>query len=258
MQSRSRLGVVGIAIYAVFAFLNNPARACLRDTLDDRAVQWSTLIVMADLTQVHDPVPLPSDAKPSNFQYQMYDFKVTSPIDGAGKVGDSFTVVRFLDGPGTLKSSICGQAFTPRQVGKSFLLMLRPESDVQWADRENAPDPRTADFHALKAYMVVHLELASDLGQDGIDDAKYTVTSTRTAEAQFKDADAKLQIQTLVNAQDDTEESQAEKAILDMGPKAIPALKAYMSQVDEDGQARIRRVIRQLAPPSVLGSIHEH
>jgi hypothetical protein len=257
--------VVAAVVIGLLIASSMPASACLRDALDDRAVEWSTLIVMANLTAVHDPQAVASiTSRPSgsnsagSTQFQTYDFQVTSNIDGQSKPGDTLHVIRFITDTDTSKSSICGQAFTPRMVGKSFFLMLCPEADLRWSDREKGPDPRTAELHAMNAFMVVHLELASDLGQDGLDDAKYTVTSTRAAEAQFKPDDAKIQVQTLVNAQDDTEESQAEHALLEMGPKAIPTLKAFMSQLDEEGQSRIQKVIRQLSPPSILGAIHEH
>jgi hypothetical protein len=258
--------VVAAGVIGLLVAIAMPASACLRDALDDRAVEWSTLIVQAKLTAVHDPQTIasittrPSGAASSagSIQFQTYDFEVTSNIDGQSNPGDSIHVIRFIIDTDTAKSSICGQAFTPRMVGKSFFLLLIPESNLRWSDREKGPDPRTPELHALNAFMVVHLELASDLGSDGIDDAKYTVTSTRAAEAQFKADDAKIQVQTLVNAQDDTEESQAEHAILEMGPKAIPTLKTFMSQLDEEGQARVQKVIRQLSPPSILGSIHEH
>lgn len=266
MRFMSPSRVVAIVIIGLLLASSLPAPACLRDALDDRAVEWSTLIVMAKLTAVHDPQTIASittrpsgnSNSPTSTQFQTYDFQVTANIDGQSKPGDSLHVIRFITDADTAKSSICGQALNPRMVGKSFFLMLRPESNLHWSDREKGPDPRTPELHALNAFMIVHLELASDLGPDGIDDAKYTVTSTRAAEAQFKADDAKIQVQTLVNAQDDTEESQAEHALLEMGPKAIPTLTAYASQLDEEGQARIQKVMRELSPPSILGSIHEH
>ena len=52
------------------------------------------------------------------------------------------------------------------------------------------------------------------------------------AKAQFKVDDAKLQAQTMINAADDTEESQAEHALMEMGPKVVPVLEDAMSQAD--------------------------
>jgi hypothetical protein len=262
MRTKLACGVVAALVIGLSSL---PAAACLRTSLDDRAVEWSTLIVLAKLTAIHDAQTIASitsrpaeSAKSGSIEFQTYDFEVTSVVDGAAKIGDAIHVIRFMDGGSTAKNSICGQTFTPRTVGKLFFLLLRPEADLRWTDRDNGPDPRTPELHALGAYYVVHLELASDLGNEGIEDAKYTVTSTRAAEGQFKVDDARLQAQTLVNAQDDTEEGQAEHALLEMGPKAIDALKAYMSEVDDQGKARIQRVIRQLLPPSITTSLHAH
>ena len=241
-----RVALLLLAIAAI------PAFGCLRDSLDDRAVQWSTLIVMAKLTAVHDPQPLTDP-----FQYQLYDFQVTSTLDGAGKAGDTVHVVRFISGPNSQKSSICGQAFTDKQIGKEFLLLLRPEADMRWSESDSNPDPRTPQFHDLKAFVVVHLDLAYDLGSEGLDDAKYEISNVRAAETQFKADDAKLQVQTMINAADDTEESQAEQAILDMGPKAVPTLRDALATVDDDAaRARVNKMIRALSPPSLLTTMH--
>jgi hypothetical protein len=263
MPSNLNFRVVTNIVLLLLGMVATPGRACLRDALDDRAVQWSTLIVMAKLTAVGSPQPMiASSTQPSadlgpGIGYQTYEFEITSAIDGAGKAGDQIHVIRFIAGPGAENSSICGQAFTDKQVGMSFLLMLRPEADLRWSDRADQPDPRTPQIHAMKAFVVVHLELASDLGADGLQDAKYTVTSTRAAEAQFNADDAKLQAQTIINAADDTEEVQAEHALLEMGPKAIPVLTDAMSQAGPDGKARLQRVIRALAPPSLAASLRQ-
>ena len=194
----------------------------------------------------------------STKQFQTYDFEVTASYDGPGKVGDKIRVIRFILGPDSAKSSICGQAFTHSQVGKSFLLLLRPEADLLWSDRSGDPDPRTPELHALKAFVVVHLESAYDLGADGLEDAKYTISSTRAAEAQFKPDDAKLQAQTMINAADDTEESQAEHALTEMGPKVVPVIQDVMSQADPEARGKLQRVIRAVSPPTLLAAIHQH
>ncbi|MGD0388468.1 MAG: hypothetical protein ABSC42_05875 [Tepidisphaeraceae bacterium] len=263
MRSNLNLRVVANIVLLLLAVVTTPGRACLRDALDDRAVQWSTSIVMAKLTAVRSPQPMvasstqPSADLASGVGYQIYEFEITSPIDGVGRAGDQIHVIRFIWGPGTESSSICGQAFTDKQVGKSFLLMLRPEADLRWSDRAGQGDPRTPQIHAMKAFVVVHLELASDLGAEGLEDAKYTVTSTRAAEAQFNADDAKLQAQTMINAADDTEEVQAEHALLEMGSKAIPVLSDAMSQAGADGKTRLQKVIRALSPPSLAASMHQ-
>jgi hypothetical protein len=253
MRSFKRLPVVVKAVALLVAVAGPFSFGCLRDALDDRAVQWSTLIVMAKLTAINDPQPLTDPV-----QYQLYDFQITENIDGSGKPGDTIHVVRFMAGADSQKSSICGQALEDKQIGKSFLLMLRPEAELRWSESDSNPDPRTPELHAVKAFVVVHLDLAYDLGSEGLDDAKYTITSTRAAEAQFKVDDAKLQIQTMVDAADDTEESQAEQALLDMGPKALPALNDALAGADPAAKNRLNKVIHQVSPPSLLASMHQH
>jgi hypothetical protein len=266
MRLQPHLRVGATAIFLVISLSARTIFACLRDALDDRAVQWSSEIVLANLVAINNPQPMDSVSAPqaddansaSTKQFQTYEFEITSSFDGPGKVGEKVRVIRFILGPDSEKSSICGQAFTPSQVGKSFLLLLRPESDLTWSDRSGDHDPRTPELHAIKAFVVVHLESAYDLGADGLEDAKYTISSTRAAEAQFKADDAKLQAQTMINAADDTEESQAEHALMEMGPKVVPVLQDAMSDADPEARGRLQRVIRAVSPPTLLASIHQH
>lgn len=266
MRMQPHLRVVATAVFFIIGLSAMTSVACLRDALDDRAVQWSSEIVLANLVAINNPKPMDSAAAAqaddanslSAKQFQTYDFEITSSFDGPGKVGEKVRVIRFILGPDSQKSSICGQAFTTSQVGKSFLLLLRSEADLRWSDRPGDPDPRTPELHALKSFVVVHLESAYDLGTDGLEDAKYTISSTRAAEAQFNADDAKLQAQTMINAADDTEESQAEHALVEMGPKVVPVLQDAMSGADPDARGRLQRVIRAVSPPSLLASIHQH
>jgi hypothetical protein len=248
--------LVATAAVLISFLLIRPCPACLRATLDDRAVQWSSEIVLAKLAAIGDPTPMDSAATNSNIQYQTYDFEITESYDGPGKVGDKVRVIRFVDGVDSQKSSICGQTFTSSQVGKSFLLLLRPEADLRWSD--DGADPRTPEVHALKAFVVVHLESARDLGTDGLDDAKYTISSARAAEAQFKAEDARLQTQTMINAADDTEESQAEHALLEMGFKVAPILQEAMSQADPGSRGRLQKILRAVSPPTLSAAMHQH
>jgi hypothetical protein len=257
-------GVTGMLI--VLAATCRPSVACLRDSLDDRAVQWSKLIVVAKLSSIHSLVPLtgattqPAGELKSSYvkAFQLYDFEITAKIDGAKNPGDHVTVIRFMAEPQMQKNSICGQQLTASQIGKSFLLMLRPEADLQWSADENQPDPRTAQVHYIKAFVVVHLESLDDLGADGLAEAKYTVTSTRQAEAQFNADDAKVQVQTLIRAADDTEQDQAEHAILEMGPNALPMLTSALSTADDASKARLQKVIDAVSPPSLVAAMEPH
>lgn len=258
-------GVTGMVAVCLIA-VSRPATACLRDNLDDRAVEWSKLIVVAKLSSIANPVSLissttrPSDDLKSNYlkDFQLYDFEITKLLDGAGKPGDHLSVVRFMADPDVQQDAICGQALTPTQIGKSFLLLLCPESDLRWSGRKDQPDLRTQQVHDLKAFVVVHLESMRDLGTDGFEDAKYTISSTRQAEAQFNADDAKVEVQTLISAADDTEQAEAEHAILEMGPKALPTLKHALKNADDVDKARIQKMIDAVSPPSLTAALQLH
>jgi CBS-domain-containing membrane protein len=106
--------------------------------------------------------------------------------------------------------------------------------------------------------MIVYLESMDDIGSDGLDDAKYTISSTRAAEAQFSADDARTQAETVINAADDTEQSQAEQALLDMGPKALPVLKDEMGKAGDVEKERLRKVIDAVSPPSILWAMKQN
>jgi len=55
-------------------------------------------------------------------------------------------------------------------------------------------------------------------------------------------------VQTLINAYDDTEEQQAEQAVLDMGYQALPILKDALVKADDAGKAKLQKVMPRLLP----------
>jgi hypothetical protein len=253
--------VIGVCLL-VLGVACEPGIACLRDTLDDRAIEWSKLIVVARLSAIHNPVSLsPPSTQPavnSTGSFQLYEFEITAVLDGKKPPGKTVSIIRFLIEPDAQKNSVCGQQLTAAQIGKSFLLLLRPESDLRWSDAPSAPDPRTAQLHNIKHFAVVHLESTDDLGAEGLADAKYTISSTRQAEAQFNPDDAKVQVQTLINAADDTEQDQAEHAITEMGPKALPALKQALSTADDVAKVRLQKIIDAVSPPAITTATEPH
>jgi len=250
MPRRDRFWAVTSVAFLALAIFCGDCSACLRDTLDDRAIQWSSLIVLAKLSSVGKAQSLnPTATQPSAGMYQICQFEVTSCLDGTGKPGDRISVIRFVANSDAAKSTECGQKLTDSEVGKSFLLLLRPEADLSWDTSGDQTDPRTSQIHDLKAFAIVHLDSADDLGTEGLANAKFAVSSTRAAEAQFNSDDARVQVQTLVSAYDDTEEQQAEQAVLDMGYKALPILKDALAKADDAGKAKLQKVIAEVAPP---------
>jgi hypothetical protein len=232
--------------------LNHRTAACLRATLDARAVQWSTLIVQAKLSAVGPLKDLSAASTRQSihaWRYQTYQFEVLFVLDGSAKVGQTVTTVRFVSPDASSDSSECGQSLTSDQIGKSFVLLLRPEADVSWSTAAASADARTAQIHDIKAFIVVHLEGADDLGADGLADLKNTISDTRTAESQFNPAQAKIQALALAQAADDTEADQAEHTLLEMGPKALDAIQSVLANTATDlGKTRLTRVIKSISP----------
>jgi hypothetical protein len=231
-----------------------PLWACLRATLDDRAVQWSTLIVTAKLTAIGEPHPLRHASRPSDpaaGDYQILVFTIAAPLDGKAKPGDPLPVIRFTTGGDPAKASPCEDMLTRDKIGKDFLLLLRPEADLPWHAAGEADDPRTDTVHQAKAFAIVNVQSLDDLGAEGLADAKYTISTTRTAETQFNAADAKTQAETVVNASDDTEEQQAAHALAEMGPKALPMIKDEMLKADDVSKNKLAKIAADLSPPGL-------
>jgi len=218
-----------------------PCLACLRDTADARAIQWSTLIVDAKLTSIGDQAPLASP-----YAYRVYQFQVTQTLDGKAPDGP-VSVIRFFSPQGS-GNSVCGM-LTPDAVGKSFVLLLHAEADVPMGDSNS--DPRTPALHQLHAFVLVYMAADSDLGTTGLDDLKQQISDTRQAEAAVTDADATLQAQTCAGAADDTEADQAEQALEQMGFKALPAIQKVYDSSDADGKQRLKEAIDALALPAM-------
>jgi hypothetical protein len=225
--------------------------ACLRSSLDDRAVEWSTLIVQCKLLSAATPVAFASAAttQPTG-GYQVFQFQVGQCLDGQAKAGDQIQVIRFIVA-GTDQTTLCGQGPLKDQIGKSFVLLLRPQDQLRWSKNRTDTDPRTPQINDLKAFVIVHLESADDLGKDGLADLKYTISDTRAAEAAFDKDDAKVQAQTLIRAADETEADQAEHALLEMGPKALGILRSVAANASDAGRARLNRVIEAVSPPPI-------
>ncbi|HTW93893.1 MAG TPA: hypothetical protein VMD30_03800 [Tepidisphaeraceae bacterium] len=215
--------------------------ACLRDTIDARGIQWSTLIVDARLISVGDQTPLASP-----FSYRVYQFQITQTFDGKAQ-GKQISVIKFFSPQGN-GSPVCGM-LTPDAVGQSFVLLLRPEADVPMGGAKD--DPRTPKVHALHAFTIVYMAAQSDLGSSGIDDLKGQISDTRQAEAAVTNDAATLQAQTLAGAADDTEADQAEQALEEMGFKALPAIKKVYDSADASGKDRLKPAIDALSLPSM-------
>jgi hypothetical protein len=247
-----RLGALAV-LACVLAVFGGQSRGCLRELLDARAIQWSSLIVQGKLISIGTPQPMGSGTThPTDWTCQIYTFQVSDVFDGPDTTGQ-VQVIRFI-GPEETRSDPCGQDLDEKSLGKAFVLMLRPESQVSWSNQAGDIDPRTSQIHDLGAYLLVHLESSSDLGRDGLADLRRQIADTRAAEAQFSSDQARVQANTLATAADETEADQAEQALEAMGIKAAHIVREVQQGASDAAKARLQRVIDAIAVPAIVRS----
>lgn len=216
MRSRSHK----FAILAFVLAITAVARACLRPTLDERAIQWATVIAEARLESIGDVV----GAK------QIYKFKIADVLDGSIKAGDAVHVVRiFAD---DAAPSRCPVTLKGKQVCDRFIMLLRP------AQKDGEME-------------IVHLLNRVDIDDAAMTDLKARIADVRRAEEGATDDAVAAQSAALATAQDAVEAEEAEKSILQFGPRALPALQKKLDEPDltDAGRTRLRRMIAELTPP---------
>ncbi len=229
---------VCLAIGFVLFFNVRPAPACLRAELDERAVQWSSVIVKAKFVSSKDPVVI----KDVLFAVVESTWKVTQVFDGGVKVDAEITVYKFIptEVAGEPKPDPCGELPT---AGKNAILLLRPLKDCTFAQRKDLAE-KPAD-----AYVIVQHLSEDEITDDSVKDLQTKIADTRKSEAAFNEKEAAIQAETLANAVDDTEADHADAALLEMGPKAVPAIKAVIEKTPDAKKARLQRIIDELSPP---------
>jgi hypothetical protein len=194
------------------------APACLRPRPDKRAVQWSTAIVHAKLRSV-------AARGAGGQEYQM---EVVLVLEGPLKPGENFSAKHTIPSG---NREMCAGPLTNDDVDKTFLVLLRPGAhEGDWQIVTTAPldanDPTAAEAF------------------------KQLLAETRKAEASLTDDQVKAQALALADAEDDTEAQQAEDTLMDMGPKALPVVRATLESTTPIGKRRLGKIIKELTPPS--------
>jgi hypothetical protein len=239
------------------------ASACLRTIPDERAVQWSSAIVEAKLVAVGERVELAkfevaaerrgAPKSTQTYWYRLYTFEVNESLDGTVKKGQKISVARFF---GLIESplTVCSQQITRANIGKSFVLLLRPEADTPLNTGQllqTRKDPRTPKLHQAKAYVTVFVSAKDDFTADQKSDLKKTIAATRKAESAGTPAKLKQTVDQLMAANDESKVTQSRDALIAMGPKVATPLKLVMEKQDEVGKARLEKVLAELLPPAV-------
>jgi hypothetical protein len=217
--------------------LAQQAQACLRSTIDERAVQWSTVIVKATFQEGGPPADQPPQAWPA---LAILKWKVVESYDGKHKADDTITVLTFPSNDPDKPTLPCQEV--PAK-GHSQVMLLRPASECTF-DKLGERVKQEKD-----AYVIVARLTAEEATEEAVKDLKQQIETTRKAEGQFSEKDAKFQAETLANALDDTEAEHADAALVTMGPKALPAVKEQLTKANPAGRNRLQRIIVELSPP---------
>ena len=275
---------------AVFAVLlccaSLCARACLREEIDEKTIQWSNLIVEAKLVEVSERVEMkalavkpPAGAKGGDisavYWLRVYSFevqKVIDPANGSIKPRHRIEVVRFfgkVDDPGsstrpavpasspsTQPVDPCLRYLTRASIGQTFVLLLRPEQDIKmtkppvWSDTKNL-DPRDAEVHGLRAYAVIHLMLRPKTSEGEMNHLRAVIAQTRAAEKKAPDAEIKKHVETIVKAESDDEAEPAIAALKKVGYKVVGYVKSARDKKETPAAAkeRLAKLAIELSPP---------
>jgi hypothetical protein len=247
------------------------AGACVRDTVDTTAVQWSSLIAQGKLLEVSERVEMKALAlKPKTgekdeevsavYWYRIYSFEIEQVLDGGNvKPKHRIEVVRFfgkVDDPhhvlppapttaAAAASDPCTRHLTRAAVGQSFVLMLRPEQDIKmnkppvWNDPKNT-DPRDAEVHGGKAYAVIHLFPRAQTPAADLARLRKLIADTRAAEHKFHDPDIKREVQRIVTATSDADAAPAIATLTGWGYKSVANIKSARDKKETPAEAKER------------------
>jgi len=252
-MSPARIFAIGLGL-SLFAA---DASACLREKLDDRAIQWSHLIVRAKLVETGQVTAIDHRASPSTSASRPEDpgpasgfvvmtFEVTDTFDGPAPGESKLRVLRLVT-PNAPKTN-CTASLSGKRPGDAFVLLLRrcDQTEMTGVSKDAIPPEVMKD-----AFIIVHAIAAAEADDGTITGLKQMIQDVRHAEAGATDESIRPQVDAIASAADETEAEDAQKALLELGPKSLPALRAKMNDttVKESAQSRVRHVIEELATP---------
>ena len=263
---------------ALYAATGAPASACLRQILDEKAVQWSSVIVEARLIEVSERIELkslvgkfasePGGEVRAAYWYRLYSFEVERVLDGnkdAIKPRHRLEVVRIfgkVEGAATRATTRpatqinhCGQMIHRTDVRKHFVLLLRRESELKirpppvWADPKNT-DVRDGELHLHKAYTVIHALERSRTTDAQIADLEKLIAATRAADKKTSDAQIKKLVATFATEKDESTTAKATDELKKIGYKSIAAVKSLRDKKETPAatKERLAKLAVELSP----------
>jgi len=175
-------------------------------------------------------------------------FEVIEALDGTTSPGQQIHVLRLVSSKA--KSTTCSAALSGKHEGDTFILLLRPLDQTELGGV--TPDAIPKDSRR-DAFVVVHAIAATEADSGAVADLRQMIQDTRRAEAEATPDAIKAQVDAVANAADETEADDAQKALLELGPRTLPALRAIIdgTSVNSTGRTRVKKMIDELSPPPV-------
>jgi hypothetical protein len=243
------------------------ASACLRAAPDARAIQWATVIVEAKLMAVDAPVEIvrvkQSEVGKSplahSYWYQLHTFDVTDVLDGRGaRRAQDVKVVRFFGRIDRIDRDAlpCSQHLRKEQVGRSFILLLRPERELRVEVAPTDPavnDIRNEAVHKLGAYAIINLVPREEMDADEKAALKRLVGEVRAVERAFSAQKARRLAEHVASTAETPESETEATELLAMGPRAIPDMTRAWNTLrgPRSGRDRLQTLIAELTPPPI-------
>jgi len=266
--------VMPTALFALFASAL-PAAACMRPTMDERAVQWSDAIVEAKLASIGPEVKLGEVQERRGalgalgtanitYYYRVYTFDVTRTLDGSVKNGEKLPVVRLFsktEEPAVAGATTpapppstdpCSQLLVKDNVGKQFVVMTRLLSQFKAVVPAGISPPNVKN-----AMWIVHLATKDSVNPTAMEQLSSTITGVRDTEAHVDPARVEKLIGQIENAPNDERAGPSVRALEKLGTKVIPTAQQAAMKTNGAARTRLLQVVSDLTPTEPIVQVEK-
>ncbi len=238
----------------LFFISTRPTTACLRPTVDQQAVGWSTDIVEATLITAGKRQRLasyPGGAKlnAALWSYQLYKFKLTRVLDGKLKAGEDVEVVRLFVAYSPSRSHTkCDEKLSNANRGKSFLLLLRSRAGLlPGMPISEAPTSTLITLNAC--YSPVYVAEKSTLQPETTSELPELIKLVRGREAVSTEQELSTAAHVIATSTDKDQVEHATQVLSKSGMRGVQALQGEIeTSSDHDVKVRLLNWLVQLAP----------
>jgi len=260
------LALVMSAAFLALSLSTLSALACMRPTMDERAVQWSDAIVEAKLASIGSEVKLGEVQERRGalgalgtanitYFYRLYTFDVTRTLDGSLKAGEKLQVVRLfskteepaVSGAATPapppSTDSCSQLLIQQNVGKQFIVLARELSKFKAVVPNGVTPPNVKN-----ATWIVYLASKDSINATAMEQLTSTITSVRETESHIDPARVERLIGQIEYAQNDERAGPSVRALEKLGTKVVPTVQQAAMKTNGQARSRLLQVVSDLTP----------